>query len=200
MTGGGSGAIQIWSASAPAGSTIEYLLDHASTSTPPTTTCNSRPTTRELSAPEWGSGGVWKASDGSPVFRPQRTSSEDMNDAAYSPDGSRNRGHRRGWPAAVLRREREPPAVVRGPHGELHQPGRLGRQRPRRQRRLGGQHQVLDARRHNQFVASGSWSLGSQAFGIAVSPDHKTLAVGGDGGFMFISYAPRPPAVVRYLP
>jgi hypothetical protein len=42
-------------------------------------------------------------------------------------------------------------------------------------------------------VGSGSWSLGSQALGLAVSPDRKALAVGGDGGFMFIAYQPTDP-------
>ncbi len=42
----------------------------------------------------------------------------------------------------------------------------------------------------DRFVASGSWSLGSHALGLAVSPDGTRLLVGGDPGFMFLSYAP----------
>lgn len=42
----------------------------------------------------------------------------------------------------------------------------------------------------DRFVASGSWSLGSQALGLAASPDGTRLLVGGDPGFMFLSYAP----------
>jgi hypothetical protein len=43
-------------------------------------------------------------------------------------------------------------------------------------------------------VASGSWSIGTQALGLSVSPDGTQLAVGGDGGFMFIPYQPTTPA------
>jgi len=38
-----------------------------------------------------------------------------------------------------------------------------------------------------KFAASGVWSFGSQALGMAVSPDGSRLAVAGDGGFMFLS-------------
>jgi len=37
------------------------------------------------------------------------------------------------------------------------------------------------------FALAQSWTLDTQALGMAVSPDHKTLVVGGDSGFFFLA-------------
>jgi WD40 repeat protein len=143
-------------------------------------------------------GGVWNSNstDGSQLFSIPGFS-DDMNDAAYSPDGSQIVATGAG---GLLR--------FFDPSGNLqqsfvaHQVNYISRVVW-----VDNDHVVSDdwggyikswtRGANNQFGASGSWSLGSQAFGIAVSPDGATLAVGGDGGFMFISYAPVTPAVVR---
>jgi len=140
-------------------------------------------------------GGVWSSNvtDGSQLFSIPGFS-DDMNDAAYSPDGSQ--------------------IVATGAGGLLRffdASGNLQQSFVAHQVNYisrvvwvdndhvvsddwGGNIKSWTRGANNQFGASGSWSLGSQAFGIAVSPDGSTLAVGGDGGFMFISYAPVAPA------
>jgi WD40 repeat protein len=143
-----------------------------------------------------GTGGVWNASDFSPVFSLPGFS-VDMNDAAYSPDGSEIAATGAGGLLQLF-----------DASGNLqqsfvaHTVNYISRVVWVDNDHLvtddwGGNIKSWTRSANNQFAASGSWSLGSQAFGIAVSPDGTTLAVGGDEGFMFISYTPTTPAIIR---
>jgi WD40 repeat protein len=120
-----------------------------------------------------------------------------MNDAAYSPDGSR--------------------IVTTGDQGNLQvfdANGTLLQSIPTQAQSYfshvvwvddthvvdddwGGDIKSWTPNASGSFVSSGSWTLAGGASGLAVSPDGTQLAVGGGNGFTFISYQPVAPAVVR---
>lgn len=190
-TGGELGSVQIWNVA------DGTLLTSLATSN---TTYNARFSpdgTRIVTADE--PGGVWNASNGASLFS-LAGFGEDMNDAAYSPDGTE--------------------IVATGAGGTLRffdTSGNLLQSFVAHTVNyishvvwVDNDHVVSDDWGGNvkswtrdttgHFVASGSWSIGGQALGLAVSPDKKTIAVaGGSGaeGFMFLSYQPVVPAVVR---
>ncbi len=193
VTGGALGSVQIWNVA------DGTLLTSIATGN---TTYNARFSpdgTRIVSAGEATNGGVWNASDGSALFS-LADFGEDMNDAAYSPDGTE--------------------IVATGVGGTLRffdQSGNLLQSFVAHTVNyishvvwVDNDHVVSDDWGGNvkswtrdatgHFVASGTWSIGGQALGLAVSPDKRTIAVaGGSGaeGFMFLSYQPVVPAVVR---
>jgi WD40 repeat protein len=182
VTGGGAHAIQIWNVAdasllvtIPVGATYydaQFSPDDA-----------------RIVCAGPSTGLVCNASDGSLAFLIPGFS-EDMNDAAYSPDGSEIAATGAGGllrffdaggnllQSFVAHTVNYTSRVVWVDNDHVVSDD------------WGGNIKSWTRDVNNQFGASGSWSLGSQAFGIAVSPDKTTLAVAGDGGFMFISYAP----------
>ena len=193
VTGGMLGPVQIWNL---ADGTLLTSIANSNT------TYNARFSpdgTRIVNAAESSNGGVWSASDGSALFS-LADFGEDMNDAAYSPDGTE--------------------IVATGAGGTLRffdSSGKLLQSFVAHTVNYishvvwvdnddvvsddwGGNVKSWTRDATGHFVASGSWSIGGQALGLAVSPDKKTIAVaGGSGaeGFMFLSYQPVVPAVVR---
>ncbi|HEY6476089.1 MAG TPA: WD40 repeat domain-containing protein, partial [Polyangia bacterium] len=196
VTAGGTESIEIWNATDPTSiGSDASLLATINVSTTYYDVQFSPDGSRIVGA-GMGVGGVWSASDGSPVFSIPGLPAE-MDDAAYSPDGSEIAAFGDGGrlqffdangnllQSFVAHTVNYMSRVVWVDNDHVVSDD------------WGGNIKSWTRDATNQFGASGSWSLGSQAFGIAVSPDRSTLAVGGDGGFMFISYAPTEPAVVR---
>ncbi|HTB58411.1 MAG TPA: hypothetical protein VLC06_11080 [Polyangia bacterium] len=193
VTAGMVAPVQIWNVA------DGTLLTSIATSN---TTYNARFSpdgTRIVTAGESSNGGVWNASNGSALFS-LADFGEDMNDAAYSPDGTE--------------------IVATGPGGTLRffdPNGNLLQSFVAHTVNYishvvwvdndsvvsddwGGNVKSWTRDSTGQFAASGSWSIGGQALGLAVSPDKKTIAVaGGSGaeGFMFLSYQPVAPAAIR---
>jgi WD40 repeat protein len=189
VTAGYDNAIQVWN-----------VADGSLVTTIPVTTtfynAHFSPDDTRVIGAGMGTGGVWNAATGALIFAIPGLEDE-MNDAAYSPDGSR--------------------IVTTGNQGNLQvfdANGALLQSIPTQAQSYfshvvwvddthvvnddwGGDIQSWTPNAGGSFVASGSWSLGMQALGLAVSPDRAHLAVGGGSGFMFISYQPVAPAVVH---
>jgi len=177
VTAGAVGPIQIWNASDGA------LLTSISTTNTIYSARFSPDDARIVGAST--AGGIWNASNGALVHA--LTGGEDMNDAAYSPDGSH--------------------IMMTGPSGDLslldasgnvlqtfhaHDVNYTSRVVWVGNTRVisddwGGNVKswTLDSAGH--VAASGSWSLGSQTLGMAVSPDGSRLAVAADAGFVFLA-------------
>jgi WD40 repeat protein len=195
VTAGGSGAIEIWNASNRSAIGTDASLLGIINVTTTYYDVQFSPDDSRIVGAGMGVGGVWNTADASPVFSLPGFG-EDMNDAAYSPDGTEiaatgANGLLRIFDASgnllqsfVAHTVNYTSRVVWVDNDHVVSDD------------WGGNIKSWTRDSSNQFVGSGAWSLGSQAFGIAVSPDHKTLAVGGDGGFMFISYVPQEPAAV----
>lgn len=193
VTGGGMGAVQIWNVA------DGTLLTSLATSNTTYDARFSPDGTRIVTAGESSNGGVWNASNGSALFS-LATFGEDMNDAAYSPDGTEIVAT---GPGGTLR--------FFDPNGNLlqsfvaHTVNYISRvvwvdNDDVVSDDWGGNVKSWTRDAAGQFAASGSWSIGGQALGLAVSPDKKTIAVaGGSGaeGFMFLSYQPVAPAAVQ---
>jgi WD40 repeat protein len=193
VTAGMVGPIQIWNVADGA------PLTSIATSY---TTYNARFSpdgTRVVTAGESSNGGVWNASNGSPLFSLAEFG-EDMNDAAYSPDGTEIVAT---GPGGTLR--------FFDPNGNLlqsfvaHTVNYISHVVWVDEDNVvsddwGGNVKSWTRDATGQFAASGGWSIGGQALGLAVSPDKKTIAVaGGSGaeGFMFLSYQPVAPAAIQ---
>jgi WD40 repeat protein len=196
VTAGGAGSIEIWNTSDPTAIGTDASLLGTINVTNTYYDVQFSPDDTRIVGAGAGVGGVWNVSDASLAFSLNGWS-DDMNDAAYSPDGTEIAatgadGVLRFLDASgnflqsfVAHTVNYTSRVVWVDNDHVVSDD------------WGGNIKSWTRGANNQFGASGSWSLGSQAFGIAVSPDGTTLAVGGDGGFMFISYAPVAPAVVR---
>ena len=185
VTGGMLGSVQIWN-----------VADGSLVATIPTgyTTYNARFSPDDTRVVNAGiaHGGVWSAVDGSAIF-PITGLENEMNDAAYSPDGrlivTTGDGLRLQFFDA---------------NGSLLQS--FVAQNVNYMSRavwVDNVHVVSDDWGGNvkswtrdatgTFVASGAWSLGSQTLGMSVSPDKKRLAIAMDAGFVFIAYQPSDP-------
>jgi len=184
VTGGGNGNVQIWNVSD--GTRLATITTGYTTYT-----AHFSPDDSQI-VNAGSSGGVWNASDGSAIFAIPGFS-EDMNDAAFSPDQTE--------------------IVATGQGGALHFFDAHGAALQSlaahtvnyisRVVWVDGDHVVSDDWGGNvkswsrdasgQFASSGSWSLGTQALGMAVSPDRHTIAVALADGFVFLSYPPASP-------
>lgn len=184
VTGGAAGQVEIWNvadatvlASIPTGYTTyqaRFSLDDG----------------RIINAGT-SNGGVWNSSDGAPVFTIPGLG-EDMNDVAYSPDGTQiattgaagrlqffdSQGHL--LQSFVAHDVNYTSRVVWVDSNHVVSDD------------WGGNVKSWTRDAGGNFVASGGWSLGMQTLGMAVSPDGSTLAVAGSDGFVFLSYPPAP--------
>ena len=188
VTGGATGSVQVWNV---ADGTLLATIPTGYTSY----AARFSPDDTRIVNAGYVNGGVWLSTDGSPVF-PITGLEDEMNDAAYSPDGSR--------------------ILTTGDQGNLHlfdANGTLLQTIPAQPQSYfshvvwvddshivnddwGGNVKSWTSNAAGTFVASASWSLGMQALGLAVSPDKTRLAVGADGGFIFLSYQPATPAAI----
>jgi WD40 repeat protein len=188
VTGGEFGPVRVWSV---ADGTLLATIPASYT----TYTARFSPDDTRIVNAGSGSGAVSLSADGSAVF-PLTGLEDEMNDAAYSPDGSQ--------------------ILTTGNHENLQifdAKGVLLQSIPAQAQPyfshaawIDGNNIVSDdwsggvnswtRNAAGSFVASSSWSLGSQALGIAVSPDRTRLAVGADAGFFFLAYPPNAPAAI----
>jgi WD40 repeat protein len=130
-------------------------------------------------------GGVWNVSEGKPLF-PIANLGPDMNDAAFSPDGSRlattgDAGHLQVFDSAGTLLQ----------SFAAHDVNYTSRVVWVGNDRLvsddwGGNVKSWTRDATGSFAPSGSWSLGTQALGLAVSPDKTRLVVGCDAGIVFL--------------
>jgi WD40 repeat protein len=185
VTGGASGAVQVWNV---ADGTVLASMPA------PYTTYNARFSpdgTRVVNAGS-GMGGVWNAANGSSVFSISGFEDE-MNDAAYSPDGRTIVTTGTGLSLQFL-----------DANGNLLQ-SFVAHSTNYMSHSLwvdndhvvsqdwGGNIKSWTRDGTGKFVDSGTWSIKGMGFGLAISPDGKTLAVSGDSGFTFIAYQPMDP-------
>jgi WD40 repeat protein len=188
VTGGMMGSVQVWN-----------VADGALLATIPTgyTTYAARfspDDTRIINAGS-GSGGVWSSADGSAVF-PITGLEDEMNDGAYSPDGSRilttgQPGNLRLLDASgTLLQSIPAPSQPYFSHVVWVDDSHIVEDE------WGGSVNSWVRNSAGSFVAAGSRSIGMQALGLAVSPDRRQLAVGGDGGFFFFPTDPTTLAAV----
>lgn len=144
------------------------------------------PNDARIVAASYVTGGIWNASDGS-LVKPIAGLGEDMNDAAFSPDGSQIATTGASGNLQVFDAGGN---LLQSFHA--HDVNYTSRVVWVGNDRLisddwGGNVKSWTRDASGKFAASGVWSFGSQALGMAVSPDGSRLAVAGDGGFMFLS-------------
>jgi len=185
VTGGAVGSVQIWNVAD--GSLVASISTGY-------TTYNARfsPDDTRIVNAGLGQGGVSSATDGSAIF-PIPGLEYEMNDAAYSPDGSLivTTGDGLKLQFFDARGSLLQSFVAHDVNYMSHVAW------------VDNVHVVSDDWGGNvkswtrdatgTFVASGVWSLGSQTLGMSVSPDKKRLAIGMDTGFVFIPYQPSDP-------
>jgi WD40 repeat protein len=177
-TSGAKGPIQIW-----------RLADATPPTSIPTGTtvyaARFSPDDSRLVAAGNVTGGVWNVSEGKPLF-PIANLGPDMNDAAFSPDGSRlattgDAGHLQVFDSAGTLLQ----------SFAAHDVNYTSRVVWVGNDRLvsddwGGNVKSWTRDATGSFAPSGSWSLGTQALGLAVSPDKTRLVVGCDAGIVFL--------------
>lgn len=189
VTGGATGSIQVWN-----------VADGTLLTTIPVTATfyNARfsPDDTRVIGAGMGTGGVWSAATGALIF-PIAGLEDEMNDAAYSPDGSRivttgDQGNLQVFDAnGVLLQSIPAQAQSYFSHAVWVDNNHIVNDD------WGGDVKSWTPDAAGNFVTSGSWLLTSGASGLAVSPDGTQLAVGNGSGLTFLSYQPVAPAVVR---
>jgi WD40 repeat protein len=178
-TSGALGPIQIW-----------RVADGVSLTSIPTTgtvySARFSPDDQRLASAPSLVGAVLKVSDGSPLFQLPGFG-EDMNDAAFSPAGD-----------VIATTGAAGHLQIFDPAGTLLQSW-VGHDVNYTSRVLwvgadrfvsddwGGNVKSWTRDASGKFGPSGSWSLGTQALGTAVSPDRTRLLVGTDAGFVFLA-------------
>jgi WD40 repeat protein len=144
------------------------------------------PDDRRLVAAPSLAGGVWNVADGSSLFTLPGFG-EDMNDAAFSPAGdviatTGAAGRLQIFDAAGTLLQSWVGHTVNYTSRVLWVgPDRFVSDD------WGGNVKSWTRDASGSFGPSGSWSLGTQALGVAVSPDKARIVVGTDAGFVFLA-------------